>query len=338
MFQSLAFRSGVAGQNQLNGIITSVITPTFTLSSLDRRPARTTARSSTCSSRSPAPAATSSTSRPRIAYRQFFPMKGLKVNREGHNVLGYRVQLAHVDGFGGEVAPPTSRIYGGGESDVRGFDVRASSPLRLRPEPRRFQPHQPGRLHRPARPDQPALGNIPVPLPVYRLVSIGGDTQLTSNVEYRIPIVNQVTFAFFTDFGMTFNLQDTQLKQSASGLSTINEPRPTAARTFVNGACFGGQQVTRSPQYLKTVPGSNYVPRMSNGAELQVILPDRQRAIPDLLRLQPAATLQEPAAAARPPQTAPAGPPASRACSQHRCRPVQLPAGGPALRRGLRPA
>ena len=36
VFQSLAFRSGVEGQNQLNGIITSVITPTFTLSSLDR--------------------------------------------------------------------------------------------------------------------------------------------------------------------------------------------------------------------------------------------------------------------------------------------------------------
>ena len=36
VFQSLAFRSGVEGQNQLNGIISSIITPTFTLSSLDR--------------------------------------------------------------------------------------------------------------------------------------------------------------------------------------------------------------------------------------------------------------------------------------------------------------
>ena len=49
------------------------------------------------------------------------------------------------------------------------------------------------------------------------------------------------------------------------------------ARTFVNGACFGGVQLTKphsfSDQYLRTVPGSNYVPRMSNGAELQVILP-----------------------------------------------------------------
>ena len=36
VFQTLAFRSGVAGQNQLNGIISSVITPSFTYSSLDR--------------------------------------------------------------------------------------------------------------------------------------------------------------------------------------------------------------------------------------------------------------------------------------------------------------
>ena len=36
VFQSLAFRSGVQGPNQLNGIITSTIAPSFTYSSLDR--------------------------------------------------------------------------------------------------------------------------------------------------------------------------------------------------------------------------------------------------------------------------------------------------------------
>ena len=42
--------------------------------------------------------------------------------------------------------------------------------------------------------------------------------------------------------------------------------------TVENGACFGGQQVN-FPFLLKTVPGTNFVPRMSNGAEIQVILP-----------------------------------------------------------------
>ena len=108
-------------------------------------------------------------------------------------------------------------------------------------------------------------------MPIYRLVSIGGDTQITSNVEYRIPIVNQVTFALFTDFGMTFSLQDSQLKQSAAGLSTISSPS-YGCPTFVNGSCFGGQHIN-FPQYLSTVGGTNFVPRMSNGAEIQVILP-----------------------------------------------------------------
>ncbi len=73
---------------------------------------------------------------PTASFRQFFPMKGLKVNREGHNVLGYRVQVSNVAGFGGEVAPPFSRIYGGGENDVRGFDIRCQLALRLHPHTR----------------------------------------------------------------------------------------------------------------------------------------------------------------------------------------------------------
>ena len=58
-----------------------------------------------------------------------------------------------------------------------------------------------------AIPRSRASGNVQIPLPIYRLVSVGGDSQLTANVEYRIPIVSQVTFAFFTDFGMTGDLQ-----------------------------------------------------------------------------------------------------------------------------------
>ena len=41
----------------------------------------------------------------------------------------------------------------------------------------------------PRDPNNPQLGHIQVPLPVYGIASVGGDTQFTSNVEYRIPIV-----------------------------------------------------------------------------------------------------------------------------------------------------
>jgi outer membrane protein insertion porin family len=271
VFQSLAFRSGIAGQNQLNGIVTSVLSPSFTYSSLDRATGPHHGKDFNATLQVAGAGGNVKYFSPALSYRQFFPMKGLKINREGHNVLGYRIQMAHVQGFGGQVAPPFNRIYGGGESDVRGFDVRSSSPYTFIPNRVLFNLTNPDGSTIPRDPTNPALGNIQVPIPVYRLVSIGGDTSLTTNVEYRIPIVSQVTFAFFTDFGLNFNMLDSQLRQSVSGQAAI-QGQDYGCPVFINGACQGGTHVD-FPFYLKTVPGSNVVPRMSNGAELQVILP-----------------------------------------------------------------
>ncbi len=271
VFQSLAFRSGVQGPNQLSGIISSIITPSFTFSSLDRAVGPHTGKDFNAAIQVAGAGGNVKYYSPQISYRQFFPFKGLKMNREGHNVVGYRFQFVHVAGFGGEVAPPQNRVYSGGESDVRGFDIRSSAPYTFIPTRTLFNLTNPDGTTVPRDPTNPNLGQIQIPLPIYRLVSIGGDTSITSNIEYRIPIVNQVTFAFFTDFGLTFNLQDSQLRQSVAGQSQITSPLYGCPRV-VNGACFGGQQVN-FPFLLKTVPGTNVVPRMSNGAELQVVLP-----------------------------------------------------------------
>ncbi len=271
VFQSLAFRSGVQGPNQLNGIITSVVTPSFTFSSLDRAVGPHIGKDFNAAIQVAGAGGNVKYYSPQVSYRQFFPMKGLRVNREGHNVLGYRFQFVHVAGFGGEVAPPQNRVYSGGESDVRGFDIRSSAPYTFIPTRTLFNLTNPDGTTVPRDPTNPSLGNVQIPLPIYRLVSIGGDTSITSNVEYRIPIVNQVTFAFFTDFGLTFNLQEGQLRQSVAGQSLITSPSYGCPQ-IVNGACFGGQQIS-FPFLLKTVPGTNLVPRMSNGAELQVVLP-----------------------------------------------------------------
>jgi outer membrane protein insertion porin family len=271
VFQSLAFRSGVAGQNQLSGIISSVVTPSFSFSSLDRAVGPHNGKDFNVSMQIAGVGGNVKYLSPIASYRQFFPMKGLKVNREGHNVLGYRIQLAHITGFGGEVAPPTHRFYSGGEQDLRGFDTRSVGPYTFIPNNVQFTLTNPDGTSVPLNPANPALGNVVIPLPIYRMVSIGGDTQLVTNLEYRIPIINQVTFAFFTDFGMTFDAQAGQLRQSTAGQSLINGAQ-YGCPTIVNGACFGGSSV-KFPQFLAIVPGTNYVPRMSNGAELQVILP-----------------------------------------------------------------
>ncbi len=133
VFQSLAFRSGVAGQNQLTGIITSVLTPSFTFSSLDRAVGPHNGKDLNIAVQVAGVGGNVKYVSPIASYRQFFPMKLLKVNREGHNVLGYRIQLAHTEGYGGEVAPPTHRFYSGGEQDLRGFDVRSVSPYTFIP-------------------------------------------------------------------------------------------------------------------------------------------------------------------------------------------------------------
>ena len=271
VFQSLAFRSGVAGQNQLSGIITSLLSPSFTFSSLDRAVGPHGGRDFNIAVQIAGAGGNVKYISPVASFRQFYPMKGLRINREGHNVLGMRMQLAHVTGFGGEVAPPTNRLYGGGENDVRGFDIRSSSPYTFIPNKLLFNLTNPDGTTVPRDPTQPNLGNIQIPLPIYRLVTIGGDTQFTSNLEYRIPIVNQVTFAFFTDFGLAGDLQKGQLRQSVAGQSLVTSPSYGCPQ-FINGACFGGQAVN-FPFLLKTVPGTNFVPRMSNGAEIQVILP-----------------------------------------------------------------
>ncbi|MEO8737222.1 MAG: outer membrane protein assembly factor BamA [Edaphobacter sp.] len=271
VFQSLAFRSGVQGPNQLNGIVTSVLTPSFTFSSLDSPVGPHHGKDFNLAVQVAGIGGNVKYYSPQMSYRQFFPMKGLRINREGHNVLGLRLQIAHASGFGGDVAPPTNRIYSGGDNDVRGFDIRSAGPYTFIPTRLMFNLTNPDGNTVPRDPSNPALGSIQIPLPVYRMVSIGGDTSVTANLEYRIPIVSRVSFNFFTDFNMTFDAQPNQLRQSVAGQAVI-AGASYGCPTFVNGSCFGGQSVA-FPGRLQVVPGTNYVPRMSNGVELQVTLP-----------------------------------------------------------------
>jgi len=80
-----------------------------------------------------------------------------------------------------------------------------------------------------------------------------------------------VTFAFFTDFNLTGNLVDSQVRMSVLGASSLSSPL-YGCPTYINGSCSGGSHV-EFPVQLRTAQNTNFVPRMSNGAELQVILP-----------------------------------------------------------------
>ncbi|HEY9137376.1 MAG TPA: outer membrane protein assembly factor BamA, partial [Terriglobus sp.] len=271
VFETLNFRSGLQTSNALGGIISSIITPSFTYSSVDRAAGPHSGRDFNLALAVAGAGGNVKYFSPVASFRQFYPMKGLRINREGHNVLGMRAQLAHAEGFGGQVAPPFNRIYGGGESDIRGFDIRSATPYVFIPTKVMFNLENPDGTVVPRDPSNNTLGNAQIPLPIYRLVTVGGDTSFTGNLEYRIPIISQVTFAFFTDFNLTFNALPSQLQQSVLGASTLSSPL-YGCTAFVNGACTGGKQIS-FPTRLSTAPGTNFVPRMSNGVEFQVVLP-----------------------------------------------------------------
>ncbi len=272
VFQTLAFRSGIEGPNQLNGIVTSVLTPSFSFSTLDRPIGPHSGKELSVAIQFAGMGGNTKYYSPVVAWRQFFPMKGIRINREGHNVFAYRFQLANISGFGGQVAPPFSRIYNGGENDLRGFDIRSLSPYTFMPTKVMFNLTNPDGTGVPRDPTDQALGDVQIPLPIYRLAPIGGDTSAITNLEYRFPIINQITFAIFDDIGLTMNLEPHQLMMSPEGLSTINSPT-YGCPEVVNGECLQGYQLPPYSEFLKNVPHTNIVPRMSTGLYLQVLMP-----------------------------------------------------------------
>ncbi len=220
-------------------------------------------------------------------------MHYLKPSPNGRNVLGVRAQLGYVQGYGGDVAPPNNRFYAGGEDDLRGFDVRSATPYGYVPTRINFQLTNPDGTCVPRDPIESAANQcIQVPLPIYGIASIGGDTSLTTNLEYRIPVVGPFTFSFFDDFGLDVATNNGQLKQSPKAL-----PRYRAALRLpgLQQRLLPGRHPRLEvgfQQDIRPVAGTNFVPRMSIGAELRRHHADHQRAVPPLLRLQPAAPLR----------------------------------------------
>jgi outer membrane protein insertion porin family len=209
--------------------------------------------------------------RPVIVYKHFNAMRGLHPDKSGRNVFAERVQLSYVQGFDGNVAPPFNRIFQGGEADLRGFDIRSGTPYAFIPTNVPFQLTNPDGSGVPRDPSNPSLGSITVPIPVYGIVSVGGDTSFVNNLEYRIPIAGPVDFKLFDDFGIDSAIRKTQLRESPEGISELNSPL-YGCPVYVNGACTGGVQVPFST-LIRPIHGTNFVPRDSIGAEVGGMLP-----------------------------------------------------------------
>ncbi len=69
---------------------------------------------------------------------------------------------------------------------------------------------------------------VTMTVPTYQLITPGGDAQLVTNFEYRIPIVGPVTLALFGDTGINKILRASQLTMDPSRVADLNNQFPQA--------------------------------------------------------------------------------------------------------------
>lgn len=285
LFQALAFR-GISGPNALQGIKTSKITPNFSWNRIDNPQRPHSGKSLFIGTDFAGIGGNVKEIRPVMEFKHWIPMHYWhptpKHPNEGRQSFGYRIQASFLTGYAGQVAPPFDRFFTGGDTDIRGFDIRTLTPYAYITTTTALPLINPGDpclqfavtcAGVPADPNNPRRGVITANLPIQQLVFTGGDTSLISNVEYRIPIAGPVTLAVFDDFGLNMALRDSQLKLSDTQVRQLNSSVfgcPSFSQ--VTFTCVGGFTQPFSGQ-LTTVPGTNVVPRMSTGLELQALMP-----------------------------------------------------------------
>ncbi|MGA7287968.1 MAG: outer membrane protein assembly factor BamA, partial [Terriglobales bacterium] len=214
LFENLNFR-GISGPNALSGIITSKVTPSLTMNTLDSNYAPHHGKSLFIGGEFAGIGGTVHTIRPIIQYKQFFPMQ------KRRNALGYNVQASFITGYDGVVAPPFERAYLGGENDLRGFDIRTVSPIAYLPSVQNVALRNPDGSYVPANPRFPVQTSSTgacvsncynIPIPYQQLVTPGGDFSIHGNLEYRITIAGPVAIAPFVDIGTDPVLRTSQLQ------------------------------------------------------------------------------------------------------------------------------
>ncbi|HUI82977.1 MAG TPA: outer membrane protein assembly factor BamA [Candidatus Binatia bacterium] len=264
-FEALAFR-GISGPNALNGIITSKVVPNFSFTRIDNPQRPHTGQSLYLATEFAGLGGNVKYLKPIAEYKKFHPVN------KGRNTLGFRMLGSWITGYGGQVAPPFDRFYMGGDTDIRGFDIRAISPVSFFPTVVVVPLQNPDGSIVPLNPANPRQGNYNITIPVEQIIFPGGDTNLVTNLEYRVPIIGPVTIAPFVDTGWDFISRSSQLQIAETQVTTLQTTVFGCPGVNSSFQCVGGTTLPISP-VLRPVSGTNYQTRMSTGLELQVILP-----------------------------------------------------------------
>jgi outer membrane protein insertion porin family len=251
-FQYLYFQR-IDGPNALNGVTTSSVTPSLSYNTVNH-PLNPTAGKSLFFSVNFAGSVlggTVSTIRPTLDAKYFHVSP---LNKK--HVLAFHAMSSLLAGYGGHVAPPFSRTYIGGEQDIRGFEIWGISPVAYIPSEATTPILNADGSARMQKGPNGTVSAAQLTIPYYQLVFPGGDTQIVSNFEYRIPIVGPVTLAPFIDFGINKIALPGQLRLNPDRVTQLNSEFPQAG--------FNQRAVI--------APGTQSA-RMSTGLELQVLLP-----------------------------------------------------------------
>ena len=188
------------------------------------------------------------TYQPTLSYTQFFPMRRKKSQHP--EVFGFRIiagtvgsfaitdkvrdanSLAFVDGV-----PIFERFFLGDEFTIRGYNVRSISPIA--PVDQFISSRNVVLAENPSG-DPVVIPGLPASAAALgtftgtsganvaalprTFTSVGGDTQILANLEYRIPIIGDtVSLAAFADIGSAFNLR-TKTDQTFSSEFLSDQP------------------------------------------------------------------------------------------------------------------
>ena len=256
LFTQLQFRS-IAGPSALNGIVSSTITPTISYNTVNNPINPTGGKSyfySMAFSGGPLGGNVKS-------INNVFDWKYFHPTYKKRNVLSFHAMGAFITGYGGGEPPPYSRFYLGGESDIRGYDIRSITPVTFIPvASTQLFTYLCGTCLNAF--GQPTQRTFNVPVLGYTISFPGGDTQTYGNFEYRIPIIGStVQMALFLDGGTDGILRKGALRLDPTGFDNLTTQFPQATQDI---------GFTRQ---LSVARGTNFRVRGSTGIEFVVQLP-----------------------------------------------------------------
>jgi len=262
LFETLQFRS-LTGPSALNGIVSSTITPSISYNTVNN-PINPTGGKSFFYS-----VGISGLGGNVNTITNVFETKYFRPINKRRNVIGLHFSAAHTTGFAGREVPPFSRFYMGGENDLRGYDIRAISPVTFIPESTNttLSYHSASCIG--------GVCSFTRPVLIYVATLPGGDVQSYGNAEYRIPIVGTIVgSSLFVDVGTDGVLRRHALQLNSAGFQSLLDPtKATPTAPALPDAILPPPLGSGLTQQLALAPGTNFRLRGSAGIEFVVQLP-----------------------------------------------------------------